>query len=155
MTCEFMHTASKEWMAPEVMFSTELMPQISITDSKVKWLLYFTFSYVQPITQRYKWTTGRRSTSAINPVTMKNTDDLCVLTINYSKAKVAITLRFQLCSACFTALQMKNSRRSASAINPVTTENTDNSHREAITLLQIDTFGCQQKREMGHKGGQR
>ena len=31
------------------------------------------------------------------------------------KSAVAITLRFQLCSACYTVLQMKNSRRSASA----------------------------------------
>ena len=49
------------------------------------------------------------------------------------------------------ALRTKNSRRIISAINPVTT---DNFCREAIVLLQIDTFGCQQK-EMGHKGGQR
>ena len=33
-------------------------------------------------------------------------------------------LHFQLCSAHYTALQMKNSRRSASAINPVITKNT-------------------------------
>ena len=44
------------------------------------------------------------------------------------KSEVAYTLHFQLCSARFTALQMKNSRRTASAINPATTENTDNSH---------------------------
>ena len=77
MTGEPMHTASKEWMIPEVMFSTERMPQLSITDLNVKWPL---------------------------------------------------TLLFQLCSAHFTALQMKNSRRSASAINPVTMENLDDFH---------------------------
>ena len=33
-----------------------------------------------------------------------------------------------VCSTCYTASQMKNSRRSASAINQVTMENTDLSH---------------------------
>ena len=44
-------------------------------------------------------------------------------TINYRlKNEVAVELHFQLCSACYTALQTKNSRRSASAINAVTTK---------------------------------
>ena len=37
-----------------------------------------------------------------------------------------------VCSARFTVLQTKNSRRSTSA---VTMENTDDSHREAIVLV--------------------
>ena len=50
-------------------------------------------------------------------------------TINYClESAVAITLRLQPCSARYTALQTKNSVRIASAINPVTTENTDDSH---------------------------
>ena len=96
----------------------------------------------------------RRSASAINPVITKNINDSRALIIDCSKVKVALTLCFQLRSACFTALQIKHCRRSTFAINPVTMENTDNSHREAITLLRIVTFGCQQK-EMGHKEGQR
>ena len=36
------------------MFSTELVPQILITDSKVKWPLHFALSYVQPVSQCYK-----------------------------------------------------------------------------------------------------
>ena len=36
---------------------------------------------------------------------------------------MTITLCFQLCSALYTALQMKNSTRSVPAINPVVTEN--------------------------------
>ena len=66
-----------------------------------------------------------------------------------------MVLRFQLCSAHFTTLQAKNSRRSTSVINLVTTENMDKSHLqmwEAIVLLQINTLSCQQK-EMEHKGG--
>ena len=42
------------------------------------------------------------------------------------KSVVAFTLHFKLlCSAHYTALQMKNTMRSISAINPVTMENTD------------------------------
>ena len=40
---------------------------------------------------------------------------------------MAITLR-SICSAYYTVLLMKNSIRSASTINPVTTENMDDSH---------------------------
>ena len=36
------------------MFSTELVRQILITDSKVKWPLHFALSYVQPVSQCYK-----------------------------------------------------------------------------------------------------
>ena len=36
-------------------------------------------------------------------------------------------LHFQFCSTCYTALQTKNSMRSTSAINSITTENMDNS----------------------------
>ena len=66
-----------------------------------------------------------------------------------------------MCSTRYTALQMKNSVKLISAINPVTTENMDDSHLQTysvgnpcIVLPRIDTLGCQQK-EMGHKGGQR
>ena len=48
------YSASKERMVPEVMFSTECVPQLSITDSKLKWPLHFAFSYVQPVSQHYK-----------------------------------------------------------------------------------------------------
>ena len=65
-------------------------------------------------------------------------------------------LRFQLYSAQYTVLQTKkNSTRSTSTINPVTTENMDDSHykrREAITCYHesTDTLLYKQK-EMGHK----
>ena len=54
MTDEPTFTISKERMAPELMFSSECAPQLTITDSKVKWLLRFTFGYVQPITRHYQ-----------------------------------------------------------------------------------------------------
>ena len=40
MTSEPTHTASKERIVPEVIFSTEHMPQLSITDLKKKWPLH-------------------------------------------------------------------------------------------------------------------
>ena len=50
-------------------------------------------------------------------------------TINYCLESAAtITLHFQLISARYTTLQTKNSVRIVSAINPVTTENMDDSH---------------------------
>ena len=52
MTGEPMHTASKERMAPELMFSSECASQISNTESAVA--ITFTFSYVQPVTHRYR-----------------------------------------------------------------------------------------------------
>ena len=45
--------AHKEIRVLELMFSSEHMLQLSITDSKVKWSLRFILSYVQPIPQRY------------------------------------------------------------------------------------------------------
>ena len=51
MSGESMYNASKGRMAPELMFSSEHTLQLSKTASKP---LCFTFSYVQPITQRYK-----------------------------------------------------------------------------------------------------
>ena len=58
---------------------------------------------------------------------MKKYDDSCALSINYYlESAAAIMLRFELCSAHYTALQMKKSVRIV-AISPVTTENTDDS----------------------------
>ena len=48
------------------------MPQLLITDRKVKWPLHFAFSYTQPVPQHYKQRTVREaSLQKINPVTMK------------------------------------------------------------------------------------
>ena len=40
MTGEPTHTTSKERMEPELMFSSERVPQLSSTDLKVKWPLH-------------------------------------------------------------------------------------------------------------------
>ena len=83
-----MHTTSKERMAPEVMFLIKRMSQLSITDSKVKWPLRFVFSYVRPVTA-LQIKNSRRNASAINPVTMENTDDSHLHTgkpLNYCKS---------------------------------------------------------------------
>ena len=42
MTGEPVHTASKERMVSEVLFLTERIPQLSITELKVNWPLCFT-----------------------------------------------------------------------------------------------------------------
>ena len=126
MAGEPTHTASKERMAPELMFSPEHVPQLSNTASKVQWPLRFAFSYVQPITHRQK-------TVKEVPLQKSSHHENMMIrappTINYCfESAAAITLCFQLCSARYTALQMKNSVRIISAINPVSMENTDNSH---------------------------
>ena len=53
MTGEPTGTASKERIAPELMFSSKRASQVSNTASKVQWPLRFAFSYIQPITLRY------------------------------------------------------------------------------------------------------
>ena len=46
--------------------------------------------------------------------------------------EVIIMLCFQLCSAHYTVLKMKNSTRSMSAINPVAMENTGDKHNHTV-----------------------
>ena len=123
---ESTHTTSKERMASKLMFSPKFVPQLLNTASKVQWPLLFAFSYVQPTTQHYRLT-------AVEEVPLQQShhyeNTICMPpTINYCLKNVAaITLCFQLCSAHYTALQMKNSVRIVSAINPVSTENMDDS----------------------------
>ena len=63
------HTVPEERMVPEFMFLSEHVPQLSITDWKVKWPLHFTFTYsmLSPLHSA----TNERSASPINPVTAK------------------------------------------------------------------------------------
>ena len=95
MTGEPTHTASKERMAPELMYSSERVPQLSKTALKVQWLLRFAFSYVQPVTQCY-----RRKTVEEVPLQQsshhENTMIRVPTTINYClESSAAITFRFQ------------------------------------------------------------
>ena len=122
MTGEPTHTASKERMVPELMFLSERAPQLSKTASKVQWPLRFAFSYVRLITQHYRQITVEEV--PLQQSTRHKNTMICVPpTINYClESAAAITLRFQLCSARYTALQMKNSVRIVSAISPVTME---------------------------------
>ena len=87
---ELTHISSKERLEPELMFLTECAPQLSTTDSKVKWPLRLVFSYMQPITQCYKL----RTVGAINPATMKIR---MIHAPQLSITEMAITLYFQLC----------------------------------------------------------
>ena len=54
MAGELTHTASKERMVPKLMFLSERMLQLLITDWKVKSPLRFAFNCVQPLIQHYK-----------------------------------------------------------------------------------------------------
>ena len=57
------------------------------------------------------------------------------------KSEVVIMFCLLLCSAHYTAVQLKNSARSFSAMNPVTTENAGENHDKAcIMLSQINTL---------------
>ena len=103
MSGEPTHTASKERMAPELMFHNA-------------------FSYVHPISQCY-----RRITVKEVPLQQSSHHENMTIrvppTINYCLiSAAAFTFHFQLCSAHYTALQMKNSDRIISAISPVTME---------------------------------
>ena len=113
MTGEPTHTASKERMVPELMFSSERVPQLSQTASKMQWPLCFAFSYVQPVTQCY-----RRKMVKEMPLQQsshhKNTTIRAPPTINYCPVSAAaITLHFQLCSARYTALQQRTELESS------------------------------------------
>ena len=67
------------------------------------------------------------------------------------KSEVAITFCFQLCSTCYTMLQMKNSTRSVAAVNPVATEVwmiSVTQPQESHTILsQINTLCSEKNRD--------
>ena len=105
MTDEPTHTASKERMAPESLFSSERISQLSNTALKEQWPLRFDFSYVQPITQCYK----QKPIEEVPLQSMQSPlkyDDSHSPTINYClESTAAIVLCFSyVCSACYTAL---------------------------------------------------
>ena len=155
MTGEPTHIASKERMAPELMFRLNVCPSYqNCFESAVAITLRFQLCSVCCTALQTK--NSRVASATIQ--SPRKYDDSCAPTINYClENAAAITLCFQLCSARYTVLQMKNSVRIVSAISPVTMENTDDSRLQMYcreTMHRADTLGCQQK-EMGHKGGQR
>ena len=138
MTGEPTHTASKERMVPELIFSSEHMPQISKTASKVQWPLHFAFSYVQAL-----------QIKTVEEEPLQQSSHLKILRFtcpNYQllPRKCSVyTLHFQLCSAHYTALQMKNSCKIISAISPFTMDYIDDSHlqtycREAMYRITMN-----------------
>ena len=92
MTGEPTHTSSKERMAPELMVSSERMPQLSQTASKVQWPLHFDFSYVQPVIQRHRRKTVKEV--LLQQSCLHENTTICVLpTINYCLVNAAAILR--------------------------------------------------------------
>ena len=104
------------------MLSTERAPQLLNAASKVQWPLRYACSYIQPVTQCYS-----RKTVEVPVQQSSHHNNMMIRapsTINYClEGAAAITLHFQL--------QMKNSVIIVSAINPVTTENTDDSRLQS------------------------
>ena len=118
MTGEPVHTASKERMAPQLMLSSECVSQLSITDSKVKCDHYVSLSALFSPLHSATTNNSKRSTSAFNPVTVKNIQTICVPQLSITDSKqMVITLRLQPVTQCY-----KQRTVSVSAINPVTTE---------------------------------
>ena len=92
MTSEPTYTASKERMVSELIFSSQHTPQISKTALKVQWSLRFAFSYVQPITQRYRQKKNRRKASA----TIQSPQNIAIRVpqLSITASKVQHPLRF-------------------------------------------------------------
>ena len=114
---------SKERMAPELMVLSEQAPQLSNT--------LVTTLHFQLRSARYTVLQTKNSTRRLQEVPLQQSshhENMTILvhpTINYCLESVAA--HFQLCSARYNVSQTKNSVRIVSAINPDTTENTDNS----------------------------
>ena len=104
------HTAPKERIAPELMFSSKRALLLSTTDTKVKWLFCFDFSYVQPtMYSAIQMKNSIRSTSAINPVTKENTDDFCSRMGSHAS---------RYCEYTPSAVQQKNGIQRRTKVSP-------------------------------------
>ena len=88
-------------IAPELMFLSERMPQLSIIDLKVHEVA-ITFRF-QLCSAGYTNEEQQEKHFCNQSSNHKNMDDSRSPTINY----MAFTLHFHLFSACYTALQMK------------------------------------------------
>ena len=76
MIGESTHTTLEERMVPGLLFSSECVPQQSVTEI-VKWPLRLTFNYIQPIHTALQMKNNTRRTSAINLDKTKNSHDSC------------------------------------------------------------------------------
>ena len=91
----------------------------------MKYLLRFVVSYVQPVTQHFRSTAVRKT--PLQSMHTERNGAACPSYINYRlKSEVSIMLCGQLCSTYYTAVQIKNCSKSASAIKTATMKNTDN-----------------------------
>ena len=90
MTGEPMHTASKEKLVPELMFLSERTPQLSISDSQVKWP--FNMYHFQLCLAHYKQQLGHTENTFGCNQGQKNHDHL----------KIVLCVREQYMSVCDT-----------------------------------------------------
>ena len=109
---------------------------------KVKYLLRFVVSYVQPVTQLLKSRTVQ-NTILQSTHTDKRGSIPCY--INYClKSELSIMFHCRLCSTRYTVVGMKNSSKSTSTIKIAGMKNTNNFHYEgkpscATTKLTLFT----------------
>ena len=151
----------KKGWGQNLMFSSEHAPQLSQTTLKVQWPLRFDFSYVQPVTQRY-----RRKTVKEVPLQQsshhENTTIRAPPTINYCLESAVAILRFAFSYVQPVTQHYKRRTVLESSLQSVQSPRKIRTipiykctvGKPCIVLPRIDTFGSQHK-EMGHKGGQR
>ena len=88
--------------------------------------LRFIVSYVQPVTQHFRFRTVRKA--PLQSMHTERNGAACPSYINYRlKSEVSITLCCWLCSTRYTAVQIE---KSTSAIKTATLKNTDDFHYE-------------------------
>ena len=106
--------------------TSEMMPRTPIIIRKAKYPLRFVDSYVQPVTQHFESRAVRKAPQQSTYI--ERNGAACPSYINNYrlKSEVSITLRCQLCSTRYTAVQMKNCLKSTSAIKIATMTNMDN-----------------------------
>ena len=92
----------------------------------MKYTLHFVVSYVQPVTQRFESRIVRKAPLQSTHTERKKEWCHAPCYINYHlKSEVSNTLRCQLCSTGYTAVQIQNCSKSTSAIKIATMTNTD------------------------------
>ena len=117
----------KEWCQNKCFHLNGTCPKNQMLPSKSQWPLCFAFSYVQPVTKCYR---QKKTVEEVPLQQASHHENTMICAPQYQllpRNAATITLRFQLFSARYTALQMKNSVTVVFAIDLVTIEKMDDS----------------------------
>ena len=157
MTGEPTHTASKQRMVPELMFSSECAPQLSKTAQKCSGhyaSLSAMFSPLHSATDKktveevpLQQSSHHNNTTILAPPTASKVQRPLCFAFSYVQP---ITQCYKRRTVLESSLQSVQSPQKIRTI-PVYRRTVG---KPCIMLLRINTLSCQQK-EMGHKGGQR